>query len=450
MIWQNPWAWARPRRARAAGAHPPARPRARARRSRFPTLRFLARRGCCRRVARASTIWLLLVARLAILVAAVAALAQPLLLTRRSLANARARRSRARSSSTRARACASDIRRRYRLDAAMREARRLAGEAQTSVVLSSATPSRVIAAATAWLSRQAGRVELVVISDLQLGAVDRGSHGLRRAHRARGGRVGHVSWRRVSETATGQLVARATVSASRTDAQWTGHDRSSPTASWSSPRAADLRRERRGSRAPRRAAGARLPLDSARAIAIVFPRSEQRAALLRSSRDPARTMDDGRRRPDCVATRCSIAAADRRRHDERQRQRGRTRRRSRRRRHADRRRAAGRRWRARPSAPVRERRARQLSSPRRSSPLRPRARSAARTNRRARAGHAARERDRRVAARADADPTSPTAAASRDRMSDGRWLWVLVLALLALESVAASHARRGDPASRGA
>src|SRR6185436_13553594 len=106
---------------------------------------------------------------LGILAAAVAALARPLLLTG------------ARTTSTRglARAIIVDTSASMlrsssdgsAIDVARREAQRLAGESQSSVILETPAPRQAVDGALAWIARQDGRRELTIISDLQRGAL---------------------------------------------------------------------------------------------------------------------------------------------------------------------------------------------------------------------------------------------------------------------------------------
>jgi len=171
MIWQNPWAWtgllllALPVLIHLLG-------RRSARIQPFPTLRFLSesRLQAVRRTKLTDV--LLLSVRGAILLAAVAALAQPLRLT-----------------DTRARATAVQIARALVIDtsysmrrstatgetaaaAARREADRLGAAASASLRLETAEPARALPGAAAWLRQQPVRGEIVVVSDFQNGTLD--------------------------------------------------------------------------------------------------------------------------------------------------------------------------------------------------------------------------------------------------------------------------------------
>jgi hypothetical protein len=169
MIWRMPWAWI----GLAAVAVPIVihlLGRRRVRHQPFPSLRFLdvAKLLPARR-HRISDVPLLLV-RAAVLAAAVGALAQPFLLTasrRQDLGRAvavvvdtSASMARITSGGTPA------------LEAARAEAKRISAEATTSTMVESSQPARAIAGAVAWLETRPGRRELAVVSDFQTGTID--------------------------------------------------------------------------------------------------------------------------------------------------------------------------------------------------------------------------------------------------------------------------------------
>ena len=109
----------------------------------------------------------------AILASAVAALAQPLSSDEQStqrIARGIARAIIVDTSESMRQADASGAR---PIDAARREAERLARDAQTSLVIQSATPRRALAGAADWIARQHRRAELVIVSDFQTGTIDR-------------------------------------------------------------------------------------------------------------------------------------------------------------------------------------------------------------------------------------------------------------------------------------
>ncbi|HEY7395516.1 MAG TPA: BatA domain-containing protein [Gemmatimonadaceae bacterium] len=273
MIWRNPWAWlglatlALPVLIHLLG-------RGHARVQPFPSLRFLQRsKFLPTRRARLHDGALLLV-RLGILAVAVTALAQPLL---------RASRGRSTASSL-ARAIIVDTSASMHagtaLEAARRDAQPLAAEAQTALVIESASPARELRGADAWLGRQSGRRELVVLSDFQSGSLT--ATDLRGVQPATGIRLARVPMsvsnalsEVVARSISGTTVARLTATPTSTAIEW-------------SARSDDTRRDDllllaatatdAASRAAR-AVGVRLPLDTTRAIAIVFPSYARRGEL---------------------------------------------------------------------------------------------------------------------------------------------------------------------------
>jgi hypothetical protein len=292
VIWQNPWAW--------LGLAALALPviihllgRGHARVQPFPTLRFLEASPLLpTRRTRVHDLVLLLV-RLGILAAAVAALAQPLLLTAgraRSQGDALARAIVVDTSASMRRSTASGE---HAIDAARREARRLAGEAQAVTTLETNAPSRALAGAVAWLGQQPSRGELVMVSDFQLGTVD--SMDFANVPAGVGIRMLKVdvppsagpaeTLSRANEVET---VARISPSADRTDVEWL-----TSTGSARQP-GVDLvmltgASERDAIVAATHAAhtlAVALPVDTAKPVAIVYPQFEGRAALARGAAAP--------------------------------------------------------------------------------------------------------------------------------------------------------------------
>ena len=289
MTWQNTWAW--------LGLLALAAPilihllaRRSARVQRFPTLRFLeASRLLPARSTRLSDLPLLLV-RLAIVAVAVAALAQPLVLTtdrQRNLGRTLARAILVDTSSSMVQPIPTGE---SGLTFARREAARLAGEAQAGVVVETADPARQIAGASSWLGKRAARRELVVISDFRLGAIDPadfaavpaeiGVRMLRVDTRSASGRIELTTRSGATET-----IARVTIQPRSTEVQWSA--RAAPAQS------ADIQllssaAERATAEAAQNAVAsiaAVTQVDSAHSIAIVYPGYEQRA-LLSSAAQP--------------------------------------------------------------------------------------------------------------------------------------------------------------------
>jgi hypothetical protein len=171
MTWQNPWGWlglltlVLPVLIHLLG-------RGRSRVERFPTLRFVeTSRLLPTRRTRLHDL-LLLAVRLAILAAAAAALAQPLLHTARRRVAANAVLSRAIVVDTSASMHRTTATGESAMVAAQREAARLAAEAGNAVILEVAAPAAAIPGAMSWLEQQEGRGEVVVLSDFQRGALD--------------------------------------------------------------------------------------------------------------------------------------------------------------------------------------------------------------------------------------------------------------------------------------
>jgi hypothetical protein len=131
----------------------------------FPTLRFLpASRLTPQHRLRMSDVPLLLI-RCAILVAAVFALAQPVLHNRDRTADAALARVVLVDTS------ASMLRDVRAIDAARAEAQRLSAETATALIIESAAPAAQLQGAAAWLATQQGRGEVAIVSDFQDGEI---------------------------------------------------------------------------------------------------------------------------------------------------------------------------------------------------------------------------------------------------------------------------------------
>ena len=290
MIWRHPWAW--------LGAAAVALPilihvlsRGHARVHRFPTLRFLApSRMLPTRRTRLNDRSLLAV-RVAVLVAATAALAAPLLLTAgrtRSARGALARVLIVDTSASMQRAPAGGGR---AADSAFASARRLAAEATTSLVIPARDPARALRGAVAWLEQQRGRAEVVVFSDFQLGTLD--SADLAAVPPRIGLRVVRVgapdtaqAFERRASSGRGEIVLRASALADRTDAEWGAPAANAIAAE---PLILSGSAERARAEAAARAAAtvpAALPIDTGVATAIVEPGYARRAELLRAATAP--------------------------------------------------------------------------------------------------------------------------------------------------------------------
>jgi hypothetical protein len=288
MIWLNAWAWI----GLAAVAVPVLvhlLARRQARPLPFPTLRFLgAPRTVLARRDRLSDIALLVV-RIGIVTAAVAALAQPHVLTpeRRETLDATLARaiivdaspSMARSSTAGGTA----------LEVARREAQRLAAETPAISVRESTSIAREIEGQRAWLNTQSGRRELVVISDFQTGAISAAdlvalptSVGIRLVPVA----VAPDS-RPLELTSTFgdiEATARMTIAPSDTTVEWTTRQRATAaTGSGPTLLTGDAERPRaEAALEAARAAGAP-SLGADHPVAIVFPGLTERALLIKEA-----------------------------------------------------------------------------------------------------------------------------------------------------------------------
>lgn len=293
MIWLNPWAWigaiaiAIPIAVHLLGRRHP-------RRQAFPTLRFLpASRLVPSRRARPVDLALMAV-RIAIVLLAVAALAQPVFVSRApgEIGNAIVRAVVVDASPSMNRDATAGGR---AIDAARSEGDRLSREAARATVIESADPRSAIAGAAAWLSASPYRRELVVISDFQTGAIDTADLGAvpagtgvklvridvqantepaRQTSRARGLQIEteamragdniKVQWMprlpAVTSTATGDAVLLLAGTAETV------------------PAGATL--------TAALAVGAPTATQADRLVAIVFPNFEGRSALLSEGRDP--------------------------------------------------------------------------------------------------------------------------------------------------------------------
>jgi hypothetical protein len=172
MIWRNPLLWAAlPLLGIPILIHLLGLPRPRV--LKFPTLRFLGDRSLTRtRRTRLSEL-LLLAVRLLILLAVIAALAQPIFLSdgrRDQVERALARAIIVDTSASMQRPATSGL---SGTQAARDEAGRLSQPGVSTIVLESAHPARLIEGASAWLQTRPGRRELILISDFQTGSLDK-------------------------------------------------------------------------------------------------------------------------------------------------------------------------------------------------------------------------------------------------------------------------------------
>ncbi|HSL71693.1 MAG TPA: BatA domain-containing protein, partial [Longimicrobiales bacterium] len=289
MIWQNMWAW--------LGLLVLALPllihllaRRHARVQPFPTLRFLPASPLLPTRRSRLSDPLLLMVRLAILAAAVAGLAQPLLLTAHRQRDTGRGLARAIVLDTSASMMRPARGGEAAIQAARRTARRLAGAATTSVILESPAPARLLAGAVGWLALQPGQHELVVVSDFQIGTIEQPDllsvpAGIGVLLERVDVQPSRVPLQSVARHGDAETVARITLGPDRTDVEWTTRPvmvQSDSSAVLLLTGAAERVAAQAARRAAQTIAGASLKSD--RAVAIVYPRYDQRAQLLRDAR----------------------------------------------------------------------------------------------------------------------------------------------------------------------
>lgn len=287
MTWQNPWALL----GLAALAVPVfihLLSRKRAVLQKFPTLRFLnATRLLPTRSPHLTDIPLLLV-RLGILVIATLALTQPLWMSAArtqafNSAIARVIIVDTSASMQRARVGGGTA-----VDSARAAAQAIASESQGSLVVETATPSQAFAGASAWLTAQGVRGEVVVVSDFQHGTVDGASVG--RVAAGFGVRMVKVSVPSTARADSGfrttSGVVLASADSTSTRAEWTnvGAVASDSAVLLLAPSgardAADAAARAAFQVAPRGLA------DTARPTAVVLDGASEQAAIVSSARVP--------------------------------------------------------------------------------------------------------------------------------------------------------------------
>jgi hypothetical protein len=289
MTWQNPRVW--------VGLATIALPvvihllgQDRARRLPFPTLRFFgASRPLPTRRTRVHDIVLLAV-RIGIFTAAVAALAQPFFFTARRQAGADNALVRAIIVDTSASMQRASTGGEPAATAARRIAQQLADSAQSRSIIVTALPAAVIAGATAWLGQQAGRADLAIVSDFQEGTLS--NRDLAKVPAAVGVHLVRIPVTQqagplttTSRQGNGDVIAEITTAATGTSVTWRAADRATGSSSSNLLMigAPDDASAIAAVSEAARTIAVRLPLDTSRAIAIEFPRAADRTALLGGS-----------------------------------------------------------------------------------------------------------------------------------------------------------------------
>jgi hypothetical protein len=287
MTWQNPWAW--------SGLAVVALPvlihllgQGRARRRPFPTLRFFPTpRPLPTRRTRIHDL-LLLVIRVAVLAVAVAALAQPRFITHAMRSTSNRALARAIIIDTSASMMRLTPGNQRAVVLAQQVAERLFDSTTMRTALLTGSPARTIAGAVAWLARQPARGEIAILSDFQAGTIDQ--RDLASVPANVGIRLIRVGIRPATgpiETHSRQGDQEVIASTAQTDAQTAIEWRSAGAGSVPPPgmfyalAGPDEATAATAAAQAARTAGTPLPLDSSRAIAIVYPGATERAGLLR-------------------------------------------------------------------------------------------------------------------------------------------------------------------------
>jgi hypothetical protein len=174
------------------------------------------------------------------------------------------------------------------LDSARRAARALAGDAQASIIVEAAKPTDLVGAAAAWLALQGRRSELILVSDFQRGAVDTADLATLRPD------IG-LTFVRVPVSADSLINRSAAAGGHRINVR-TAFSGDETRGEWSVGGAAPLPAniillgadsDAALLSATRTAAMTRalpLPIDTTRAIAIVFPNEANRGVQIDSAR----------------------------------------------------------------------------------------------------------------------------------------------------------------------
>jgi hypothetical protein len=289
MIWQNPWAW--------AGLATIALPilihrlgQQRARRIPFPSLRFVGEsRPLPTRRTKLQDL-LLLAVRVSIFAAAVAALGQPRFNTQARLAATSHALVRAVIIDQGASMARRSVAGQPAIVVAQQVAAAIADSAERHVLLIATRPADAIPGAVAWLQRQSGRAELVVVSDFQRGSVERADLravptrvGVRLVRIPIADTTGSIVVR--SRLGSSDLLATATLLPDATGIEW----RSGAPAAASSLRVQALTgpEDINGASAAAQAAqsvATKLPLDTLHRVALVYSHAAERASVLRNAR----------------------------------------------------------------------------------------------------------------------------------------------------------------------
>ena len=256
---------------------------------RFPTLRFLdVSRIVPARRHRVNDVPLLLV-RLAIVAAAVAALAGPVFGTRATNPDALARVIVVDTSASMSRRTPGGT---TAGDDAQARAQSLAASASASRIVSASTIAPAIMAAVNWLNDQPGRREIVVISDFQAGAIDRSDVASVPADLG-------VTFVRIETVAAGEVpgpaiaiggqtfLSRLSLERTATRTIWIAAPAGTPVTSPLSTLAGPDDRQALGAALEVAAAEGVPGTTTDRQVVVVFPSASERSAITGAARPPA-------------------------------------------------------------------------------------------------------------------------------------------------------------------
>ena len=282
MIWLNAWALMG-----LAGIALPVvihlLARGHARRHRFPSLRFIDPSQLLPTRRSRAQDPLLLAVRCAIVGVAALALAQPVLLTarrKRAIERGVARAIIVDTSASMRRATPSGS---PAVDSARRAARALANDAQASILNETNDPVRALQPATAWLAKHSQRSEMMIVSDFPRGQID--SIDVRAIppdvsvtlHRV------PVESRPVVESqwkaGDRRITVRASLRGDYTDAEWAAIRDTSSIEAVTLLGAGSDQAPIKATATAAATAAVMLPVDSSRAVAMVFPGYPNRRAL---------------------------------------------------------------------------------------------------------------------------------------------------------------------------
>jgi hypothetical protein len=262
--------------------------RQQARRQRFPTLRFLAPSRLAPTRRRRLTDLLFLAIRMAVVAAAALALAQPRLGERAGSESREQTIARAivvDTSASMSRLVSDGM---QAVVVARREGARLAAEAEIATIIETEAPAAALAGAAAWLDRQPGRREVLIISDFQAGGLD--SAALATIPPSLGVRLLPLAVppEGLASIRKGHRVARVTAVAGRTDVEWAAVDRAARSEGSDLVLAGAAERSRAEAAMQAATVLGGGPPDTTRPVAIIYKEYGRRSDLLQRAKPVGR------------------------------------------------------------------------------------------------------------------------------------------------------------------